>query len=449
MKFQSIYPYTGQLLKEYPEVSAGELQKRLAKSQEAFQYWKKTALKDRTALLKRIARQLLVNKEVYAALIHQEMGKLMEEAIAEVEKSALVCRYYAEQGADFLEEHSRVTVVGKGTVRYMPLGGILTIMPWNFPFWQVFRFSAPALMAGNVLLLKHAPNVMGCAMAIEQLMKDMEMPEGVFQVLPINHEQVIHVIESKIVQGVALTGSEKTGSIVASLAGQNIKKTVMELGGSDAFIVLENADIERAVQMAVKSRLNNAGQACTSAKRFILHQDIAQAFKDQLLLTLKNLPNKIEERPIACLAREDLAITLEKQMNQSIEEGATLLYGGKREGLYFEPTVLEGVLPGMPAFDEETFGPLFCLTIAKDEAHAIALTNDSRYGLAASVWTKDIDRAERISEDLEVGTVSINNLVKSTPELPFGGTKKSGYGRELAGYGLKEFVNVKTVFVNE
>jgi succinate-semialdehyde dehydrogenase/glutarate-semialdehyde dehydrogenase len=378
------------------------------------------------------------------------MGKLLSEAKAEVEKSATACEYFAENAEGFLKDQPEVTDAKQSFIAFQPIGAVLAIMPWNFPFWQVFRFATPALMAGNVGLLKHAPNVTKCSLMIERLFKEAGFPDGVFQSLVIEVNLVEGIIASDIVQGVALTGSEAAGAQVASIAGKNIKRSVLELGGSDAFIVLPDADMDRTVKIATQSRMQNVGQSCIAAKRFIVLDSIKEEFVARFTESIKALvqgdPFK-EGITFGPLARLDLAEKLEIQLKKSVEKGAKLLAGGKRQGCNFQATLLDNVQPGMPAFDEETFGPLAALITARSEDDAIALANQTRYGLGATVWSQDLKKAERIARELDSGSVLINSLMRSDVRLPFGGVKKSGYGRELSEFGIKEFVNVKTISI--
>ncbi|MEH0157637.1 NAD-dependent succinate-semialdehyde dehydrogenase [Limibacter armeniacum] len=447
MEFQSINPANGKVIAQYKGLNPAEVKEKISLSEKAFQQWKWTSFTSRATVLKKAAQLLLERKEQYAALITDEMGKLPYEAVAEIEKSALVCNYYADHAEEILQDEVIASRFSRSIVNYSPLGAILEIMPWNFPFWQVFRFSAPALMAGNVLLLKHAPNVFGAAVAIEELLIEAGLPEHVFQNLIIDTDQVEEVLAAPIVQGIALTGSERAGAAVASLAGKHIKKSILELGGSDPFIVLQDADIDIAATAAVQSRMGNAGQACTSAKRFIVAKEILEPFTDAIMDKISNMATQANGKQVAYMARPDLADNLQRQMLSSIEMGAQLLHGGERSGNYFPPTVLTNVSPGMPVFEEETFGPLLCIIEAEDEQDAVRLANSSRYGLGASIWTKDETKGFQLASMVEAGTISVNHIVKSDPRLPFGGTKKSGYGRELSAYGIKEFVNIKTMVV--
>jgi succinate-semialdehyde dehydrogenase / glutarate-semialdehyde dehydrogenase len=446
--FKSVFPYTQELIREYPLMDTALLDHTIDLSSEAFESWSKFPFSERAGVFKNVASILRRDKEKLATLITREMGKILDEAGAEVEKCAGAAEYYADHAESFLKDESLESDYNKSFVTYQPVGVVLGIMPWNFPFWQVFRYAAPTLMAGNTTLLKHAPNVCGCSLELEKIFQEAGAPKGVFSSLIIDVPAVEKILSSDRVQGVTLTGSEKAGRSVAALAGQNIKKSVMELGGSDALILLADADIQKAVPVALNSRMLNAGQSCIGAKRFIIVKDVMDAFIHELLIQLKGLrqgdpfDRNIRMGP---MARPDLAAALDKQMKNSISRGAKLEFGGEVEGCNFKPSLLLDVKKGMPAFDEETFGPLAAVIVAKDEKEAINLANDSKYGLAGSIWTKDIEKATTLARQMETGAVYINTLVKSDQRLPFGGIKKSGYGRELGRHGILEFVNTKTI----
>lgn len=448
--FKSIHPFDQSVVEEFPLMNAAAVREKLDIAAKAFQYWKKTSFAERSKLMLNAASIIRDKKDEYAHAITLEMGKLLSEAKAEVEKSATACEYFAAHAEEFLKDHPVRTEAKQSFVAFQPIGGVLAIMPWNFPFWQVFRFAAPALMAGNVGLLKHAPNVTKCSLMIEKLFLEAGFPSGVFQSLVIEVDLVESIISSDVVQGVALTGSEAAGSQVASIAGKNIKRSVLELGGSDAFIVMPDADLDKTVRVATQSRMQNVGQSCIAAKRFIVHRDVKEEFLSRFAASIKELVqgDPFNERStLGPMARLDLAEKLESQLQRSLSAGAELVVGGKRDGCNFQASLLDGVLPGMPAFDEETFGPLAALTTARDEAEAIALANQTRYGLGATVWTQDLKVGERIARSLDSGSVLINSLMRSDVRLPFGGIKKSGYGRELSEFGIKEFVNVKTISI--
>ena len=448
--FKSIHPFDQSVVGEFPLMNSSDVQKKLDLASKAFAEWKKTSFAHRGSLMLKVASIIRNNKEEYARTIALEMGKLLSEAKAEVEKSATACEYFAQHAEEFLKDQTMVTEAKRSFVAFQPVGALLAIMPWNFPFWQVFRFAAPALMAGNVGLLKHAPNVTRCSLIIEKIFSEAGFPPGVFQSLIIEVNLVEGIISSDIIQGVALTGSEAAGSQVGSIAGKNIKRTVLELGGSDAFIVLPDADLEKTVKIATQSRMQNVGQSCIAAKRFIVLEEIKEKFVAQFAESIQSLVQGDpfnEKSTLGPLARLDLAEKLEVQLRKSTEAGAKLLVGGQRNGCNFQATLLDNVRPGMAAFEEETFGPLAAVITAKTEDEAIALANKTRYGLGATVWTQDLKKGERIARELDSGSVLINALMRSDVRLPFGGVKKSGYGRELSEFGIKEFVNVKTISV--
>jgi succinate-semialdehyde dehydrogenase/glutarate-semialdehyde dehydrogenase len=450
MEFKSINPYNGQVVGQYMSLTQKELDEKLTNSQKAFESWRKVPLTERCKLLKKAGKVLRDNVEEYAQMITLEMGKPIKESRSEVNKCAWVCDYYAENASAFLAEESISTDADISFVRHDPIGGILAIMPWNFPFWQVFRYAAPTLTAGNTGLLKHAPNVFGCAQQIEEVFTRAGYPSHVFQNLIVHHDQTEKIISHDAVKAVTLTGSERAGSAVAEIAGRHIKKTVLELGGNNAFIIWEDADIDKSVEIALTARMLNCGQSCIAAKRFILLEGIYDEFVLKFINAVKQLKSgdpMDENTTIGPLARIDLADQLNKQVKESVAQGAKLLLGGKQNGCYHEPTILGDVMPGMTAFDQETFGPLAAMIKAKDIDHAFALSEESKYGLGVTVCTTNTDKAIKYSEKVSDGAYFINELVKSDPRLPFGGTKKSGYGRELAKDGIMEFVNRKTVYV--
>ncbi|AYB35360.1 NAD-dependent succinate-semialdehyde dehydrogenase [Chryseolinea soli] len=447
---RSINPFDQSVVGEFQPMDASTVQKKLDTAGKAYQSWKRTTFAERTTLMQKAAALLRANKEEYARTITLEMGKVIGEARAEIEKSAGACEFFANNAEKFLADQIIATDARRSLVSHHPTGAILAVMPWNFPFWQVIRFAAPALMAGNVGLLKHASTVSKCSLLLEQVFREAGFPEGVFQSLLIDNKVIESVIESDIVQGVALTGSEFAGSQVAAIAGKHIKRTVLELGGSDPFIVLADADLEKTAKIATQSRMQNAGQSCISAKRFIVVEQVKEEFMSRFAENIKALrqgdpfDGNISMGPVA---RVDLAETLEKQLNASVKLGARIVTGGQRQQANVQPILLDQVKPGIPAFDEETFGPLAAVITARTEEEAVKLANASRYGLGASIWTKDIERGERLAREVESGSVFINALMKSDQRLPFGGTKKSGYGRELSEAGIKEFVNVKTISI--
>lgn len=423
----------------------------LQKANTTLQVWEKTSLNDRLAYLPALASLLLENKEEYAKAITTEMHKPISQSIAEIEKCALLCKYYYENAETFLATKSIKTDASESFVTYEPMGVILGIMPWNFPFWQVFRFAVPTLIAGNTVVVKHASNVPKCAEFIESIFEKARFPKGCYQNLSISSQEVAAVIANPIIKAVSLTGSEQAGIAVATEAGKQLKKCVLELGGNNAFIILEDANLDKAVATAVNARMQNAGQSCIAAKRFLVHENIAKDFVDKFKIALQNLKtgNPLDkETQIGSLARVDLAEELEKQVQQSIQMGAQLIIGGKRENAFYEPTILTNVTSQMPVFHEETFGPVAAITTFKTIEEVIALSNESQFGLGVSIFTKDIDFIKTKISAFKEGAVFVNEMVKSDPRLPFGGIKKSGYGRELSEEGIKEFVNLKTVVIN-
>lgn len=451
-KFESINPFNNERVGSFETISLKAVQKKIETASNSFMKWKEETFAYRGTLMRKFADKLLLEKSDLSTIISLEMGKILKEAEAEIEKSAMCCRYYAEHAESFLNDENMPSSAQKSYVRYDPIGGILAIMPWNFPVWQVIRFAAPYLMAGNVALLKHAPNVCGVALALERIFLESGFPEGIFQSLIIDVDIVPEIIDSSFIQGVTLTGSEYAGSQVAAEAGRAIKKTVLELGGSDAFIVCEDADIAQAAKTGWQSRMQNAGQSCIAAKRFILIGSAYDAFIELFIEESKKVKLGDQLNPdttMGPMARTDLADKLEKQLAESVKMGATIVSGGKRDNCLFEPTILTGVKEGMPAFEQELFGPVANVIRAKNIEEAIDLANASRYGLGSAIWTKDIEQAQTMAGKIEAGAVFINAMVKSDPRYPFGGVKKSGYGRELSYFGIREFMNIKTVYVNE
>lgn len=449
MIFKSINPFSQEVIAEHEVLTNAQLNQKFQLSESAFKIWKNTSFQERADKMRKLANILRENKEKLGLLITNEMGKIISESIAEVEKSAANCDFYAEHAAEMLKDEYYDTPFKSMSV-YDPMGAVFAIMPWNYPFWQVLRYAAPAIMAGNVTLLKHAPNVIGCAKAIESAFLEAGFPEGVFQEISIDIPQVESVIASDTVCGITLTGSEMAGSSVAALAGKHIKKSVMELGGSDAFIVLNDADLEKAATVATQSRMLNAGQACICAKRFIVTEKVADEFaalftqKVQLLQQGNPLQNGIQMGP---LARLDLAEKLEGQLAKSLQQGAKLLVGGERENCNFQPTLIDFVDSNNVAFQEETFGPLATIIRAKDTNDAVAIANNHRYGLAAAIWSEDRENAYQLARQIEAGNVFLNSLVRSDSRVPFGGIKKSGFGRELGAIGIKEFMNMKSLVI--
>jgi succinate-semialdehyde dehydrogenase / glutarate-semialdehyde dehydrogenase len=447
-------PATGKLIKQYDVITEQEINKKLEKANLSFKKWKNISFDQRSQIFLSVAQNLENNKQTYAKVITSEMGKTLQSAIAEVEKCAWVCRHYAEYTEKYLKPEIIDTEAKKSMVVFEPLGVILEIMPWNFPFWQVFRVSAPILMSGNVAVLKHASNVPQSALLIEKIFTESGLPDGVFQTLLIDSSQVENIIKNDIVQAITLTGSEKAGSIVASLAGSQIKKMVMELGGSDPFIVLQDADLDYVVDKAVIARLQNNGQSCIASKRFIVAKNIFQEFEYKLKAKFAEVvvgdpaDTKTILGPLVSASAVD---EIANQVDESVKLGARIVIGGKkvtREGYFYEPTILADVKPGMPAFDQELFGPVLAMIEAESEDEMIKLANNHRYGLGATIWTTDIDKALDMAKYIEAGSVFINDITKSHPLLPVGGIKKSGYGRELGSYGIKEFMNIKTIWVN-
>lgn len=443
-------PYNGKDLFTFHELSENELQSRMELAQHAFGPWKAQSVEHRCLLLKQAGMVLRSRKGELAQTMTLEMGKPITQALAEIDKCAWLCDYYAQEAPAQLQDERFMTDAAESYVRFDPLGVVLGVMPWNYPFWQVFRFAAPALTAGNTALLKHASNVWKCGELLEAVFLEAGYPKGVFQFLPIGSNLVGQVLDHPAVQGVSLTGSTPAGAAVASRAGSLIKKSVLELGGSNALVVFEDAALEKSVDTCIMARFQNTGQSCIAGKRLLLHESIADDFVALLREKVVALPSGDPIDPatvIGVLAREDLASDLELQMNQSLAQGARLLCGGTRKGAYFEPTVLTGVRPGMPVFDDETFGPLLAVTTFKTEEEAVALVNQSVFGLGVSLFTASAERARRLVPQLEEGAVFVNELVKSDPRLPFGGVKISGYGRELSRDGIREFVNKKTVYL--
>lgn len=454
MGIATINPATGETLKTFEALSAESIEEKLALAQQAFEQYRKTPMTQRAEWLGQAAEILERDKVSFGKIMTTEMGKTLKSAIAEVEKCALVCRYYAEHGGEFLADVSVSTDASHSFVRYQPLGAILAVMPWNFPFWQVFRFAAPALMAGNVGLLKHASNVPQCAIAIEDIIRQAGFPEGAFQTLLIGANQVEALINDERVKAATLTGSELAGASLAAAAGKQIKKTVLELGGSDPFIVLESADLEAAASTAVTARMLNNGQSCIAAKRLIVQDAVADEFEQRLLgkfQALKVGDPMDENTDIGPLATPKILEELDQLVQVCREKGSKVLTGGKplsdRPGHFYPPTILTDFPPGTPADEQEFFGPVALLFRVPDIDAAIKLANAIPFGLGASAWTADEEQAHRLIDELEAGAVFINGLVKSDPRLPFGGTKRSGYGRELGIQGIHEFVNIKTVWV--
>jgi succinate-semialdehyde dehydrogenase/glutarate-semialdehyde dehydrogenase len=455
MTIQSINPATGERLRSFESLSESQIEEKIGCAAKTFRRYRHTPLDSRARMMTRAAEILEAEKETFGRLMTTEMGKPLRAAVEEAAKCAWVCRFYAEKAAEFLADEEIPTGASRSFIRYQPLGPVLAVMPWNFPFWQVFRFAAPALMAGNVCLLKHASNVPQCALAIEEIFRRAEFPEGAFQTLLIGSDQVERVLDNPRVVAATLTGSAAAGSAVASAAGERFKKTVLELGGSDPFIVMPSADLDEAVKTAVKARIINNGQSCIAAKRFIVAEEIADEFERRFVKAMKSL--KIgdpldETTDIGPLSTADLLETLEEQVQESVAQGARILTGGERlmsAGNYFAPTVLTDIPANSPAYLEEMFGPVAALFRVAGLDEAIHLANDTTFGLAASAWTNDDEERDRLIDEIEAGLVFINSMVASDPRLPFGGVKNSGYGRELSREGIREFVNIKTVSIKQ
>ncbi len=445
-------PFSGELLAEHKEFTSEDINKALNQSVLTFKEWKNTTFEERAKLMRNAAEELRKNKREYAETMTREMGKPVSQSVAEIEKCAWVCEYYAENARNQLASEEIETDANKSYISYEPLGVILAIMPWNYPFWQVFRFAAPALMAGNVAVLKHASNVMMCAQNLEKVFLRAGFPEGCFQNLLIGSDKVEEVIKDDRVKAITLTGSTDAGSAVAATAGKEIKKSVLELGGSNALVVFEDANLSETVKTCVQARFQNTGQSCIAGKRLLVQESIAEKFLERFKKEVESLKSgdpMNEDTYIGVQAREDLAEDLEKQVKESVKLGAELLIGGQRKGAYYEPTVVTGVTKNMPVFKEETFGPAIGVTIFKNEEEAVELVNSSQFGLGVSIFTKNFQKAKELVPLFEDGAVFVNELVKSDPRLPFGGTKRSGYGRELSFVGIREFVNIKTVYFKE
>lgn len=453
MAIATVNPATGEVVKTFPELSDSEIEKKLEKAVQAFAAHRKTSFAERAKGMRKAAEILEHEKETFGRMMTLEMGKTLRSAIAEAGKCATACRYYAEHAESFLADEVVETGAKKSFVRYLPIGPILAVMPWNFPFWQVIRFAAPALMAGNVGLLKHASNVPQCALQIEDIFRRAGFAEGVFQTLLIGSKKVDALLEDPRVVAATLTGSEQAGIQVGMGAAKRIKKVVLELGGSDPFIVMPSADLDAAVATAVEARILNNGQSCIAAKRFIVAEPIADEFQRRFVDKMKSLrvgdPFEAETE-LGPLANADAVTTLDADVQKSVQAGAKLLTGGhviQRAGNFYEPTVLTDIPKESPAYREEFFGPVASLFRARDVDDAIRIANDSRFGLGASAWTNDDGEREQFINELESGMVFINKMVASDPRIPFGGVKQSGYGRELGVFGIREFVNIKTVWV--
>lgn len=452
---KSINPATEELIEEYEPMSDSQLESIIKKANSAQQKWQDKTFDQRAEKLITIASLLKEQKEELAELMAEEMGKPLPQGISEAEKCAWVCEYYAENAEKFLQDDYIETDATKSYIHYTPLGTVLAIMPWNFPFWQLFRFAAPALMAGNAAILKHAPNVTGCALKIEEIIHQAGVPRPLFRTVIADIDQTHNIIEHPGVAAVTLTGSTRAGKAVAEKAGSVLKKTVLELGGSDPYVVLEDADIDKAAETCVTSRLINSGQSCIAAKRFIAVEPVYDTFLERVVQSMKQ--KKIGDpfegtTDIGPIARPDLRDDLHRQVRESIEKGAECLLGGEipsGPGAFYPPTVLTNITRGMPAYEEELFGPVASVIRARDEQRAVDIANDTNYGLGAALFSENVEHAEQLAaEKLEAGCCFVNAFVKSDPRLPFGGIKQSGYGRELSEIGIKEFVNAKTVYLS-
>lgn len=450
MKYQSINPFNNRIIAEHQEFSDNEIQEIISDVYNSYLQWRNASLDKRISVVNQIKHNLNAKIEYYAESITNEMGKPITESIAEIKKCSLLCDYYIKNAEAYLTPNHINTDVAESYVEVKPMGVVLGIMPWNFPFWQVFRFAIPNIIGGNTVLVKHATNVLNTAKLIESSFNDSEREYAVYRNIIIGHDKVESIIADKRIVGVSLTGSEKAGSTVASMAGKYIKKALLELGGSNAFIVFDDADVELAVDLALKSRMQNSGQSCIASKRIILTEKIYDKFLQKFILAVKDLRvgNPMDSQTqITVLARKDLALTLDNQVKKSIEMGADLVLGGRIKDAYYSPTILTNVTQEMPVFKEETFGPVAAIIKVKDNRQAIKVAANTDYGLGASIISKDIEMAKSLADELGDGAVFINDFVKSDPRLPFGGTKLSGYGRELSQEGLLEFMNIKTIYI--
>jgi succinate-semialdehyde dehydrogenase/glutarate-semialdehyde dehydrogenase len=453
MALVSINPATGEQIASYPEMRPEEVDAALSSSHRAFHDWRRVSFADRGQIMRGVARVIRARKQDLGRLMALEMGKPLNQAEAELDKCATTCDYFAEHAAEFLAPDEIATDARRSFVTFQPLGVVLGVMPWNFPFWQAMRYLAPTLMAGNTSVLKHSSNVTGCALAIEDVFREAGAPDGVFRTLRLASARVRDVIGDSRIAAVTLTGSTKAGQAIAARAGELVKKAVLELGGSDPYVILDDADLEASVATCVSSRLINSGQSCVAAKRFICttkrSAEVERLFTE--LMAQKRMGDPLTNPDVGPQAREDLCDDLHRQVEASVANGARAVIGGKRPespGAFYPPTVLTGVRKGMPAYDEELFGPVAAIITAEDERDAIRIANDSPFGLGAAVFTRDLDRGTRVAaEELEAGSCFVNALVRSDPRLPFGGIKQSGYGRELGLWGIREFVNIKTVWV--
>ena len=454
MSMVALNPADGSIIRSYEETPDHEVESAIEQAHQAHLDWKRTSFSHRAGLMHNAARILRERAREFGELMTLEMGKPIAGGVAEAEKCAWVCEYYADNAEAFLSEQEVETDASRSFVTFRPIGVVLAVMPWNFPFWQVFRFAAPNLMAGNAGLLKHASNVPGCALVIQEIFEEAGFPEGLFRTLLIPGSRVEGVIENPLVKAVTLTGSTPAGKAVAAKAGEMLKKTLLELGGSDPYVILEDADLDAAASSCAMARLINSGQSCIAAKRFIVVEAVREAFEEKFLAAMSaaKMGDPMEEDTlVGPQARNDLREELHDQVIRSVAAGARCILGGEipaGPGAYYPPTILTDVVPGMPAYEEELFGPVASVIPVKDEAEAIRVANDTVFGLGAAVFTRDIEKGTRIAaEELEAGACFVNAFVRSDPRLPFGGVKESGYGRELSPFGILEFVNIKTVWV--
>ncbi len=458
MPYFSLNPFDNSLFAKFDEVSDADIELSLARSEDCYKQWRYSSFSDRSQLLMQLAQHLRENKLIFAKIITEEMGKLIHESLAEVEKCAVGCEYYAKNGASFLKDEHVKTEANKSLIAYQPLGVVFLVMPWNFPFWQVFRCASAAIMAGNTVVLKHASNVPRCALAIQQIFADIGAPQGILENLLVSASRVASIITDKRIKSVALTGSEEAGRSVAAAAGRSIKPSLLELGGSDAFVVLADADINLAVQFAVKARFMNAGQSCIAAKRFIIVEQVADRFVELFSARVGDLKvgdPMSEKTSLAPLARKDLLIELHGQVVDALGKGGRLVCGGNpvsdqvfADGNFYLPTIIDKVVPQMRIYNEEVFGPVASIIRVKDADQALTVANDSLLGLGGCVWTQNLNIGEKFVRNMECGAAFVNNMVKSDPRLPFGGIKESGYGRELSSFGIRQFVNVKTISIS-
>lgn len=454
LKMQSLNPYTGKVMQEFDILTWPELNNKTAAARKSFTVWRDVPVKERAAAVKRLADHLRADKLKYAELMTREMGKPIKDSLAEVEKCAWLSDYYAEHAERFLQPEHIPTEAKKSYIMFQPLGVALAIMPWNFPFWQAFRFGVPAVVAGNTVLLKHASNVPATALALEAAFRAAGFPAGVFTTVLIDVKETLRLIDEDMVDAVSLTGSNRAGEDVGARAGRKIKKLVLELGGSDPFVVLDDADVEKAARTAAKARMINAGQSCIAAKRFIVLESVAEEFTRYFLAQLREL--KIgdpmdETTDVGPVAKRSILDGLNEQLRDAKAKGADIISAGQApgKGLFFAPCAVLKPMPNMKVLSEEVFGPIAPIIVVATDDEAVDAANDTEYGLGAAVWSRNIERAEGVAARIEAGAIAINDMVKSDPRLPFGGVKKSGVGRELSHYGLREFVNIKTVVVKE